>query len=268
MNKTTYLSILVLCFLFIEISPIKADNLSIAEYNSQMQRVRLDFTMPNGYVRHLLLGFTPDNAATEGVDYGYDTQTYDSFPDDLNWIIDGERFVIQGVGEFHETNQYPLGMFLTNDGTIEISLTALENFDNSINVFVYDSILNTYTLINDNSFSGDFLSGDYLDRFFITFTNQNETNDSDESESVLSIDDQIDPIAQIKYYRNNNELNVSANNLITKIEVYNLLGKKILSKLNINSKAVRVKLNNTNSPYGLVRIYTTTGIVTKKIILQ
>ncbi|WP_250437352.1 hypothetical protein [Hanstruepera flava] len=266
MNKITYLSILVLCFIFIEISPAKAKNFDLAEYNSQMQRVRLDFTMPNGYVRHLLLGFTPDNAATEGVDYGYDTQTYDSFPDDLNWIIEGERFVIQGVGEFNETNQYPLGMFLSNDGTIEISLTALENFDNSIDVFVYDSILNTYTLINENSFSGEFTSGDYLDRFFITFFNQNANDNEDES--ILSIDDQVDPIVQIQYYRNNGELSITANNAITKIEVYNLLGKKILSKLHINSKSVRIKLQTANSPYGLVRIYTTIGIITKKIILQ
>lgn len=256
----------MLCALFLDTPTIIATNLSVEDYNNtQIQRVRVDFTMPNGFVRHLLLGFTPDNAASEGVDYGYDTPTYDSFPDDLNWMIENQRYVIQGVGEFNETNQYPLGMFLSNNGTIEITLTSLENFDSPIDVFVYDSVLDSYTLINESSFSGEFESGEYLNRFFIAFVNPNDNSDD---ETILSIDDQTEPVANIKYLRNNSELDIYANFIIDKIEVYNLLGKKIFAKRNIRSKELTAKLNHVNSPYGLVRIYTQAGIIMKKIILQ
>lgn len=267
MNKITYLCLLMFSICLIDVSPINASNSNTTEYYSQMQRVRLDFTMPNGYIRHLLLGFTPDNAASEGIDYGYDTPTYDNFSDDLNWMIEGQRYVIQGVGEYIETNQYPLGMFLNNGGNIEIALTSTENFSNPIEVYLFDAVLNTYTLINESSFTGEFEPGEYLDRFYIAFVNPNNNENSDD-ETILSIDDQTQTIAQIKYLRYNNELKITANNLISRIEVYNLLGKKIISKQNIHAKEIKIKLNSVTSPYGLVRIYTKAGIATKKIILK
>ena len=45
---------------------------SVGYETNQIKRVRLDFTSPLGYTRHLLLGFTPDNAASDSFDYGYD----------------------------------------------------------------------------------------------------------------------------------------------------------------------------------------------------
>ena len=258
---------MALCVFFLDLLPAQGSNLNTYSANN-IQRVRIDFTMPNGYVRHLMLGFTPDNAATDGVDYGYDALNFDNFPDDLNWMIEGDRYVIQGVGEFNEESQYPLGMFLSNTGTIEIALDALENFENPINVYLYDSELDTYTLINDEAFSGEFSNGEYLDRFSIVFTNPNNENSDDDT--ILSIHDQTTVIADIKYLRNNNELHISANKIISKIEVFNLLGKKILSKSNIHSNEFRfIVQNQINSPYGLVRIHSLSGTtVTKKIILQ
>ena len=266
MKKITYLYFIIFSILFLNISTSIASNVKFDEFNnSQIQRVRLDFKMPDGFVRHLLLGFTTDNSATDGVDYGYDTPTYDNFPDDLNWIIENERFVIQGVGEFNENKQYPLGMFLTNSGLIEISLTSLENFESTINVYLYDSLLETYTLINDTAFSNEFASGEYLNRFYIVFNNPNDENSGDEN--ILSVDDQSKPIVNLKHVRNINELQISANSLIEKIEIYNLLGKKIITKQNIHSLEIKLKIYHINSPYGLVRIYTQSGIITKKIIL-
>ncbi len=77
--------------------------------NSPIQRVRIDITTPTGYTRHLLLGFTQDNAATDGFDYGYDAHNIDDYDDDCNWMIGNDRYVIQGVGAFHESKTYPLG---------------------------------------------------------------------------------------------------------------------------------------------------------------
>jgi hypothetical protein len=84
-----------------------------------IQRLRLNIVTPQGYLRQLLLGFTSDNAASDGVDYGYDALNFDDFPDDCNWVINDDRFVIQGVGAFDETKKYPLGLFLTNSGSVK-----------------------------------------------------------------------------------------------------------------------------------------------------
>ncbi len=60
---------------------------------AQVQRVRLLFESPTGYVRPLLLGFDPTNTATDGVDFGWDVLNFDDLPGDLNWIIEGDRYV-------------------------------------------------------------------------------------------------------------------------------------------------------------------------------
>ena len=77
----------------------------------------------------MLLGFVPNNLATDYFDYGYDAMNTESFPNDLSWLINSEPYIIQGVGDFDESKLYPLGLYLSDSGEIEISLNTLENFD-------------------------------------------------------------------------------------------------------------------------------------------
>ncbi len=158
MKNFTYLCLAFFCCLTVYAQ---------TESKSNIQRVRIDFKTPEGYVRHLLLAFTKDNSATDGIDYGYDARNRDKLKDDLNWMINSQRFVIQGVGAYSEFKRYPFGMFLTNSGPIEISLTALEHFDTSIPVFVHDAWSDTYHKINDLSYRKIMESGVYHDRFFL-----------------------------------------------------------------------------------------------------
>ena len=156
MNKITYISF-VLLIAFLNYS------------EAQVQLVRLDFVSPTGYVRPLLLGFDSTNTATDGVDFGWDVLNFDDIPGDLNYMIEGDRYVVQGVGAFNETKKYPLGLFLTYSGTITISLIALENFDTPIDVYIYDAILDTYTQINNADYTAVVPSGNYLNMYYIAF---------------------------------------------------------------------------------------------------
>ena len=215
-----YKSTLTYLFFFAILTlPVNAENTnlsnqnSLAESTSSIQRVRIDFTTPNGYVRHLLLGFTSDNAATDGVDYGYDGLNPDDFPDDLNWMIEDGRYVIQGVGAFDDTKIYPLGLFLSNSGDIEIKLTALENFTEDVNVFVFDALLNTYTQINDSDYSSYSDSGEYLDRYFITFSENNANTDT-----ALSIEENELNNLSIFFNKGSQELIVNSENDINLIK--------------------------------------------------
>ncbi|WP_104734020.1 hypothetical protein [Hanstruepera ponticola] len=234
------------------------------EYRT-MQRVRIDFESPNGYVRPLLLGFTTDNAATDGVDYGYDGANFDQFPDDLFWLIENDSYVIQGVGEFDQTKQYPLALFLENSGNIAISLNSLENFDTTINVFVYDSHLDTYTAINDTDFSMDISSGEYLNRFFIAFQNNNT---SDENNSILNTEEFNKNETSISYVSSNQELIIKSSQNISKVEVYAMTGQKLLSIDNVNSKETKIPLNNTFKSYGIVKAYSSTNLKSKIIMIN
>ena len=234
--------------------------------STQVQRVRIDFISPDGYTRHLLLGFTPDNAATDGFDYGYDGRNPDNFANDLNWLIEDDRFIIQGVGAFEETKRYPFGMFLADAGDIEISLTALENFDTPINVYIYDELLDTYTSINNSNYVSNLETGEYLNRFYIAFFNANEPENS----ALLATNESILQNTTIKYLSNTKKLyiNTISQNNIKHIELYNLLGQKLSSINNINTTETKISVNAFTTNYVVAHIETNYGSITKKILIH
>lgn len=238
-----------------------------------MQRIRIDFESPNGYVRPLLLGFTTDNAATDGVDYGYDGLNFDQFPDDLFWMIEDDSYVIQGVGEFDDSKQYPLGLFLENSGTIKISLNSLENFEDTIAIYVYDSLLDTYTTINDEfDFNIDMASGEYINRFYIAFNNPNtsiDDNNNEDFDAILNTDEfNLEAQNQIKYLSNTKELFVKSNSVISQIDIYSISGKRIKSLNTFNSEDVKIPLQTNNDSYAIVKIYSQKSQNSKVILLK
>jgi len=251
MNKITYI-----CFVFL---------LSI--YNiteAQIQRVRIDFESPLGFVRPLLLGFDPNNVATDGVDLGWDALNADNFPDELDWLIANElgiinHYVIQGVGAFDETKKYPFGLLLTNSGNITISLNSLENFDPPINVYIYDSEYDTYTQINNTSFTANMPSGEYLDKYYIAFL-----------EPSLSLNENnLQEEAEIKYLSNTKELYINTNNsYIKQVSLHSLLGQEVFSLKDINSNKLRILLDFIKTDFNIVTIITDNGSVSKKIIIH
>ena len=235
-------------------------------YSQDIQRVRVDFENPLGYVRHLLLGFTPDNAASDEVDYGYDALCFDNLDDDLNWMINDQRFIIQGVGAFEENKSYPFGMFLSNSGDITISLNSLENFESPINVYIYDALSNSFNQINDNAFNLNVDNGNYYNRFFITFQNNIPPAGANTS---LSIQDYSLNKLSIKSILNTKEIEVDTrtNLKINKVEILDILGKKVSSIKNINTTSITIPVSHVNSKIVIVTIFTNKGIIRKKVII-
>lgn len=230
--------------------------------SNQIQRVRINFTSPVNSVRQLLLGFTPNDAATDGFDYGYDAPNPDNFPNDLNWIINNNRYVIQGVGSFSNSKNYPLGLFLSDEGTISISLHSLENFETNVNVYLYDAVLNQHTLLNETNFTGNFTQGDYLDRFFITFSNVNYPE-------ALSLEEHKTNQISLDYYRSTKTLILKNSNnsvYLQEIELFDLSGKKIFSQKLQNVTSFQLE-NYNKIPNAICRVKTNIGHVSKLLIL-
>ncbi|WP_111684010.1 hypothetical protein [Winogradskyella tangerina] len=233
---------------------------AVESTNNEIQRVRINFTSATGYVRHLLLGFTPNNEATDGFDYGYDGANIEDLPNDMNWIIEEERYVIQGVGSFSENKVYPLGMFLSDSGVISINLQSLENFDTNINVFIYDSLVGSYTQINNSSFSIDLDPGDYLDRFFITFSNPSMG-------VALSTAEHIQKNLKIYFSKRNNKLTIShPSAIIDEIIIYDLLGKRLVNKKNINESTLDIQFDNLNNGPVIIKLIINDLVLTTKHI--
>ena len=179
-----------------------------------IKRIRLEFEAPNQSKRPLLLAFIPNNQATDDFDYGYDAENIDDFPSDLNWTINEKECVIQGVGEFDITKQYPLKMVISTTGNAKISLTDLENFDEDINVYIYDSLLETYHLINAIDFELPLDTGVYENRFFVVF---------EDLSSPLDIEDFNLKDLRIYYLNDASEIYINWNqiNEVKEVELIN-----------------------------------------------
>ena len=203
-----------------------------------IQRVRIDLETPLGQTRQLLLGFTPDNSATDGFDYGYDAPNIDNFPDDFSWIIDNEPYIIQGVGAFQASKKYPIGFFLSNTGNVTIDLNSLENFQGPIDVFIYDAYENAYTLINDQSFTANLSSGIYTDRYYIAFDDLN-------SNQNLSLNEVLTAKGiSLQFNRSTRNLEIRLNQafLVESLEIYNQLGQRLVTR----------SIHETNDRFSLV----------------
>ncbi len=226
---------------------------------AQVRRVRLIFESPTGYIRPLLLGFDPTNTATDGVDFGWDVLNFDDLPGDLNWMIEGDRYVVQGVGAFDNTKKYPFGLFLTYSGTFNIILDALENFNTEIDVYIYDASLDTYTQINDANYTSYMLSGDYLDKYYIAFT-----------VPALSLNENPMSEAKIMYLRDSKDIYINTNSaaIIEKISIFNILGQKLVSLDQINTTEIKIPIYHLNFNIVMVNVETNLGTFTKKIVIH
>ena len=264
MKTLTYL-----CLAILFCMPIKGlcatVNENSSETNTQIQRVRIDVTTSTGYTRHLLLGFTPNNAASDGVDYGYDALNPDSFANDCNWMIGDDGYVIQGVGEFNTSKYYPLGMLLTNTGDISISLDKLENFENEIEVYLYDSLLDSYTRLNEANYDQNLSADTYLDRFYITFST---TAHIEINNSPLSISD--DDLSNLKIWHSNSRsllhINGITNSSDATFRLYNMEGKKVTEE-KITNQSYAVNTSGISSGIYIVKIDSDTFSHSVKVCL-
>lgn len=269
MKTITYLCLCILCCLPIQgmSSPLTEAS---ATANNDIQRVRIDVTTTMGYTRHLLLGFTTNNIATDGVDYGYDALNMDTYPNDSSWVIDGQPYVIQGVGAFNESKAYPLGLFLSDAGTVEFTLDALENFEEDINVYLYDSENGVVKSISESSFEQLVDEGDYMSRFYITFTDDVDMMNFPDEQLSVSTPFQTKPT--ISYISSTQQLQIQTVTPfdIEDIKLYSILGQKVKQWSNLqpdSSGLLRVSLANMSKGTYLVSVKTKTGKYNKRLII-
>ncbi|WP_299124200.1 LamG-like jellyroll fold domain-containing protein, partial [uncultured Winogradskyella sp.] len=235
------------------------------EQDTQIKRLRFDYEGADGYHRYLLLGFIDNEFATDGFDYGYDAEITDLLPNDLSFVIEGKNCSTQGVGAFDDTKQYPLSLFSNMTGEVNLSLTDIENFEASPSVYIYDSFLNIYTLLNENDFQLMLEDGEYLDRFYIVFNN-----------SALSLDDELNTEFSILYLLEDNELFISSRNIsnLEKVELFNINGQKVISFkdsdfiYNGSELNIRIKTPNISEGVYIVKCHISDYFYNKKVVIK
>ncbi len=228
-----------------------------------VNRVRLNFKTPEGATRPLLLAFTPNNEATDGFDYGYDAVNSDEFTSDAAFKIADENYVIQGVGAFDDSKQYPFALKMGIAGPVSFELTELENFETPIDVYVYDSVLGTYHAINTTSFVIHLDAGTYDNRFFLTFR---------EDDTLSTIDSEFKNVV-VNYLQKTDDIYIKVPSSIFVKQIYliNIAGQVVKGWNSTNlpiSQEMKIPVRDIAEGHYIVKIITDTNSFSKKITVK
>ena len=233
-----------------------------------IKRIRITFKSPEGAIRPLLIGFVPNNKASDGFNYGFDAYHFDNFPSDMYWLIDNSRFVMQGVGDFDVTKKYPLGLRLGMAGDIEISLQELENFERDTPIYIYDQLTDAYTQINDDDFVLPLDANEYPDRFYLAF-------ETGEEESIIVEEEpySIDSV-RIYYLSDTKEIYINWVDTadIKEVILINILGQTVREWDNIdplNEHEIRIPVKNISEGNYVIKVINNHGKTTnKKVVIK
>lgn len=224
------------------------------------QKLRLMFDSPKGYHRELLLG--ADQNASPLFDRGYDAALIEDNVEDLYWTLDGGKYVIQGVENFIDSNVFPLGVKIDEEGEVTIKIQELENITSSFDIFLRDKDSTTFHDLNLMPYKINLPVGEYLNRFEIVFHNKS-----------LSIDDYDDKSAALNILYSNAQNNIiiinPKNNLIKTMTITNLLGQEVFFAENIGSESYStIKPRKFSTGAYIIKATTDKGVVVKKVIIE
>ncbi len=235
------------------------DDIDLEEFT----KISLGFDSANNYHRQILLGFMNQNA-TSGFDNGYDGLSIESLSNDMYFINQGIRLNIQGDGYFNSNNIYPIGIKNAVAGIVKFSIDSSEFLDENQDVYIYDSVTETYHNIKTETFEIELPAGTNDTRFSLRFLNPTAlgTNENILQQGVAVTHSQTDNMVNI-----NNELQEVT---IKSVAMYNLLGQQVISwKLdNLNQSEMNLPVSGVTTGGYIIKISTNKGDISKKIIVQ
>ncbi|MFK7781827.1 choice-of-anchor D domain-containing protein [Psychroserpens sp.] len=246
---------------FIRNSELMATNSQTETSADPRMKFRIGIYTVNEINRQLLLTIDPN--ATTAVDLGYDGIVNESQIDDMYWMIDGGKYIIQGSDDVEIDTTYPLGIITDTQGVNTISINALENVPNDMDIFIHDIQNATYHNLRESDYEIYLDAGEHLDRFEMTFRDADDT---------LSVDDNKELSALEVFYSNDIESLILLNpnfKEVKSIELFNIVGQSIhtikdISELDYSEYEVK----NLSSGTYIVKINTASGSVSKKVLVK
>lgn len=218
-------------------------------------RIKLDLYEDINPKFQILIGYLPD--ATNGYDTQMDAEVNTAYTGSVFYsLIDGvdKQFVIQGRAlPFDKNDLVKLGVDLKSNTNYTIKLKSTENFDVNTKIYLKDNVLNTLTDLTATEYKFDSSIEKNDKRFEIVYI-----------KDALSVSDLKNE--QTIAYKNNNKIVVKSADEIEKIELFDLNGRKLLSK-SASGKMIEISEVVKSNQIILIKVYTKNQkISTTKII--
>lgn len=222
-------------------------------------KFRFGFNSVNTIRRQLLL--TRDGYATEGIDWGYDALYHETQMDDIYWLVEDEKFVIQGTNTIDNETILPLGVHVQSAGMNSITIDELAYVPENVEIYVHDIELNLYHDLRNSDYAFYLDAGTHLDRLEIVFS-PGETLGVDDNElSAIDV-----------HYANASESIVLVNPTfkdVKSIEMFNILGQSIYKIDNVpTADYSEFKANTLSTGAYIIKVNTIHGTKSKKVLVE
>ena len=218
-------------------------------------KIRLQFISSTGFKRQLLIG--ADKNATDDFNFGYDAPMVDTNKDDMYWMLNDSKFVIQGVSSFNISKEFPLGIKVSKAGIASIKIDTIENLNE--NIYILDQETDETYLINDTAFDIYLEQGTYDNRFKIVFQPKAEVISENEDLAGVST-----------YYNSETSMmritSKMSDEMILNVGIYDLQGQEI-EYAEVNAKEVSIPVAFELAIY-ILHIQTESGVISKKVVFE
>lgn len=223
----------------------------------ERHRIWLDIVASNNASNRAVIGYV--TGATMDED-----NLYDAFSPANSMriysLINEKEFLIQGRSlPFVNTDQVPLGFTVSEAGTYHIAINAVDGlFEGNQDIYIKDELLNTIHNLKLSPYQFTTTSGIHNDRFKIVYTPNDvlSTNTSTINENEV----------QITKYNGVIEI-VSGNQTIDNVKIYDIRGRLIVEKNNVDNNMLSLDVNNVEDQVLIVNVITTDNIKFSKKVL-
>lgn len=222
-------------------------------------RVWLNLTSAQNHFNQALVGYIEN--ATNGLDTSYDGGVFSGGAVSLYSILDSKNLTIQGRAlPFSNQDEVPLGYKTTLTGTLKISIDHLDGLLEGQNIYIKDNLLNIVHNLKDSDYEFTTVPGTFNDRFVLQYLPQ----------ETLGTDVPTINTNSIVVFNNNNQINIkSSEQVISKVEIYDLQGRVIFTKNNIDGQSFATQSLSVKNQMVIVKVITdNSSELVKKVMLK
>ena len=237
-----------------------SDSLTQATDSTSIQKSRfwLNISNSTGDYNETLVGYVTN--ATDGIDAAYDGSSLSSGNTQLYSVIDGQNLVIQGRAlPFTQNDVVPMGIKISAAGPYRIAMDQFDGLFQQQNIYLVDKLNHVTHDLKSGAYDFTSEAGTFNDRFEVQYVN-----------GTLGVDVPVLTDNTVKIYRTGKQITVKTPALNMKnVTVYDLTGKQIFSKNNINnSEFVTSEINAGHQVILVTVTLDTNQSITKKIMMN
>ncbi|MBC7846989.1 MAG: T9SS type A sorting domain-containing protein [Flavobacterium sp.] len=232
----------------------------------EKHRIWLDLTNSQGAFKQTLIGYVT-NASNEYEGW-FDGESYDgnNFLDFYS-VLQDKNLAIQGRAlPFDKNDEVPLGYRAAVDGTFTMKIGQTDGVLSNQDVYIEDKLTNTIFDLKSGNYTFSTVAGTFNDRFVLRY--------KDTSNKTLGVDETDANDGIVVLYSNNYKTLIIRNNLkdstVNSVTLFNMLGQKIAywDVKGREQTTIQIPIKNLSSEIYIVKIKTTKGETSKKIVIK